>query len=41
MPFVETSNATEQVQRYLFGELKDGEYSFNTHDYEQDCGHSY
>jgi predicted Fe-Mo cluster-binding NifX family protein len=34
-------NATEQVQRYLAGELKDGGYSCASHDHEHECSHDH
>lgn len=34
-------NATEQVQRYLAGELKDGGYSCASHNHEHECNHNH
>ena len=34
-------NATEQVKRYLAGELKDGGFSCSSHDHEHECDHKH
>lgn len=34
-------NATEQVQRYLAGELKDGGNSCSAHDHGHECSHNH
>jgi len=34
-------HSTEQVQRYLSGELKDGGYSCTSHDHEHECSHNH